>query len=83
MKCPSCSIFQHSCHVDGNMKLYRFKTSRRFVFTVYRGVLLKLWQNADFHDVDYKYAMSINSYQFSEHFFPVICGSNSTFNQGP
>ena len=40
MKCPSWSISQHSCYVDGNMKLYRFKTSGRFVFTVYSGVLL-------------------------------------------
>ena len=23
MKCPSCSQEQHSCHVDGNMKLYQ------------------------------------------------------------
>ncbi|CAH3160482.1 unnamed protein product [Porites evermanni] len=27
VKCPTCSIFQHSCHVDGNMKLYRYKSS--------------------------------------------------------
>lgn len=27
MKCPTCSIFQHSCHVDGNMKLYRYCSS--------------------------------------------------------
>ncbi|KAK3745571.1 hypothetical protein QZH41_009877, partial [Actinostola sp. cb2023] len=27
MKCPPCSISQHSCHVDGNMKLYRYKSS--------------------------------------------------------
>ena len=25
--CPTCSIFQHSCHVDGNMKLYRYSSS--------------------------------------------------------
>ncbi|PFX21550.1 hypothetical protein AWC38_SpisGene13955 [Stylophora pistillata] len=29
MKCPSCSISQHSCYVNGNMKLYRLKTSGR------------------------------------------------------
>lgn len=27
MKCPTCSIFQHSCHVDGNMKLYLYCSS--------------------------------------------------------
>ncbi|XP_044171275.1 uncharacterized protein LOC122955576 isoform X2 [Acropora millepora] len=27
MECPACSLNQHSCHVDGNMKLYRFKSS--------------------------------------------------------
>ena len=53
MKCPSCSISisQHSCHVDGNMKLYRFNTPGRFVFTVYRGVLVfgKRLQNTTRH----------------------------------
>ena len=28
-KCPTCSIRQHSCHVDGNMKLYRYQASGR------------------------------------------------------
>ena len=27
MECPACSLDQHSCHVDGNMKLYRYKSS--------------------------------------------------------
>ncbi|CAH3044257.1 unnamed protein product, partial [Pocillopora meandrina] len=27
MHCPSCSISKHSCHVDGNMKLYHYKSS--------------------------------------------------------
>ncbi|KXJ07194.1 hypothetical protein AC249_AIPGENE287 [Exaiptasia diaphana] len=27
MKCPGCSEQQHFVHVDGNMKLYRFKTA--------------------------------------------------------
>eukprot|EP00794_Sanderia_malayensis_P004264 gene4264-4831_t len=27
MKCPCCSISQHSCHVDGNCKLYRYKSA--------------------------------------------------------
>ncbi|XP_044163520.1 uncharacterized protein LOC114951222 isoform X3 [Acropora millepora] len=27
MKCPICSVSQHSCHVDGNMKLYRYHSS--------------------------------------------------------
>lgn len=26
MKCPPCTVDQHSCHVDGNMKLYRYKS---------------------------------------------------------
>eukprot|EP00794_Sanderia_malayensis_P003922 gene3922-4467_t len=25
MMCPTCSISQHSCHVDGNFKVYRYK----------------------------------------------------------
>ena len=29
LKCPCCSINQHSCHIDGNMKLYRYKSSGR------------------------------------------------------
>lgn len=28
MECPACSDCQHSVHVDGNMKLYRFKSAR-------------------------------------------------------
>jgi len=27
MECPACSNKQHSVHVDGNMKLYRFKSA--------------------------------------------------------
>ncbi|KAJ7337885.1 hypothetical protein OS493_008043 [Desmophyllum pertusum] len=27
MECPTCSLYQHSCHVDGNMKLYRYECS--------------------------------------------------------
>ena len=27
MECPCCEKEQHSCHVDGNMKLYRYKNS--------------------------------------------------------
>jgi len=27
LKCPCCSVTQHSCHVDGNCKLYRYKSS--------------------------------------------------------
>lgn len=27
MKCPTCALDQHSCHVDGNMKLYRYQSS--------------------------------------------------------
>ena len=27
MECPSCSQHQRSVHVDGNMKLYRFKSA--------------------------------------------------------
>ncbi|XP_066918229.1 uncharacterized protein, partial [Clytia hemisphaerica] len=29
MQCPSCTFDQHSCHVDGNCKLYRYRSSRR------------------------------------------------------
>ena len=27
LECPACEINQHSCHVDGNAKLYRYRTS--------------------------------------------------------
>ena len=27
MQCPACHNKQHSTHVDGNMKLYRFKSA--------------------------------------------------------
>lgn len=27
MECPACALYQHSCHVDGNMKLYHYKSS--------------------------------------------------------
>lgn len=27
MVCPTCALDQHSCHVDGNMKLYRYQSS--------------------------------------------------------
>eukprot|EP00794_Sanderia_malayensis_P005818 gene5818-6514_t len=30
-ECPSCSIQQHSSHVDGNCKLYRYKSSGKYV----------------------------------------------------
>ena len=26
-ECPSCAVSQHSCHVDGNSKLYRYKSA--------------------------------------------------------
>ena len=32
MECPSCSPNQHSAHVDGNMKLYRFRSAGKYVF---------------------------------------------------
>ena len=28
LECPACSDEQHSCHVDGNAKLYRYKRGR-------------------------------------------------------
>ena len=31
MKCPSCSINRHSCHVDGNMKLHHYHSFGRYV----------------------------------------------------
>ena len=27
MVCPTCSTYQHSVHVDGNAKLYRYKSA--------------------------------------------------------
>ncbi|XP_046861275.1 uncharacterized protein LOC124454529 [Xenia sp. Carnegie-2017] len=39
MFCPSCSSNQHSCHVDGNMKLYRYKHSGREQSQSYYGDL--------------------------------------------
>ena len=29
-KCPPCSVNQHSCHIDGNHKVYRFKKVSRY-----------------------------------------------------
>ena len=29
MVCPPCAMHQHSGHVDGNLKLYRFKSAGR------------------------------------------------------
>ena len=29
LECPPCSVSQHSAHVDGNQKLYRFKSVPR------------------------------------------------------
>ena len=29
MECPTCAVFQHSAHVDGNAKLYRYKSAGR------------------------------------------------------
>lgn len=31
MQCPCCKKEQHSCHVDRNMKLYRYKSSGKWV----------------------------------------------------
>lgn len=28
LECPACSETQHSCHVDGNAKLYRYKRGK-------------------------------------------------------
>ena len=33
-KCPPCSIDQHSCHVDGNQKVYRFKKVSRYMYVL-------------------------------------------------
>ncbi|XP_046856056.1 uncharacterized protein LOC124449149 [Xenia sp. Carnegie-2017] len=39
--CPPCSIDQHSCHIDGNQKVYRFsKVPRGPVQCYYRDVLI-------------------------------------------
>jgi hypothetical protein len=27
MECPACEQQQHSVHIDGNMKLYRYKSA--------------------------------------------------------
>ena len=32
MECPPCSIHQHSGHVDGNSKLYRFMSAGRYSY---------------------------------------------------
>ncbi|XP_066932550.1 uncharacterized protein [Clytia hemisphaerica] len=34
-ECPACAIYQHSCHVDGNCKLYRYKRAKRKRSTFY------------------------------------------------
>ena len=28
--CPPCSVNQHSCHIDGNHKVYRFKKVSKY-----------------------------------------------------
>lgn len=37
--CPCCTISQHSCHVDGNCKLYRFKSAGKSRKQAYYGDL--------------------------------------------
>lgn len=33
MGCPTCAVYQHSAHVDGNAKLYRYKSAGKYVFS--------------------------------------------------
>ena len=42
MECPACALYQHSCHVDGNMKLYRYKSSGTYVLKSFLKYLKKL-----------------------------------------
>ena len=35
MTCPACTEQQHSAHVDGNMKLYRFNSAGKLVVFLY------------------------------------------------
>ena len=53
MECPACALYQHSCHVDGNMKLYRYKSSGTYVFKEF---------NAEFNSV--KPFTHITNYKF-------------------
>lgn len=44
MKCPACNDFQHSVHVDGNMKLYRFKSAGSWVlYKLFVVALVSSW----------------------------------------
>lgn len=38
--CPSCFGSQHSCHVDGNAKLYRYKCVPRYLYCGLANILL-------------------------------------------
>ena len=33
MGCPTCAVYQHSAHVDGNANLYRYKSAGKYVFS--------------------------------------------------
>lgn len=50
MECPSCHDDQHSCHVDGNNKLYRYKSAGNK-----RLVLLYSFLQVNFYQFEFIY----------------------------
>ncbi|XP_072041208.1 uncharacterized protein [Amphiura filiformis] len=53
MKCPPCAKYQHSAHVDGNFKLYRYKKVPRGARTsLHDGVFVVPDEDVDLHMKD-------------------------------
>ena len=48
MECPCCNVSQHSVHVDGNMKLYRFKSTGTWVVFLLHTLASCNWMWFDF-----------------------------------
>uniref|UniRef100_A0A7M5XED2 CxC3 like cysteine cluster domain-containing protein n=2 Tax=Clytia hemisphaerica TaxID=252671 RepID=A0A7M5XED2_9CNID len=68
--CPACGDQQHSCHVDGNCKLYRYKTSGKLVSNSYYGdIFIAKNQHVD----DLLEELNYNPKRNSE---PVHCGGS-------
>uniref|UniRef100_A0A7M5X014 CxC3 like cysteine cluster domain-containing protein n=2 Tax=Clytia hemisphaerica TaxID=252671 RepID=A0A7M5X014_9CNID len=71
-ECPGCGDQQHSCHVDGNNKLYRYKTSGKRTAKPYYGDIF-IVKNEKVNDHLAKLNYSVRQPKNSE---PVNCGGN-------
>eukprot|EP00794_Sanderia_malayensis_P004099 gene4099-4655_t len=62
MMCPTCSISQHSCHVDGNFKVYRYKgAGRKRKENYYAGIFVQSNESVnEFLTETYQYRGGIN-----------------------